>query len=64
MTADEMAVDGYYVVACIARHGYKQGSKIPYLVGRLWAIRGNLGAHVSLYSAGWEYQSRLLFLSC
>ena len=27
MTADEMAVDGYYVVAGIARHEYKQGSK-------------------------------------
>ena len=25
MTADEMAVDGYYVVAGIARHAYKQG---------------------------------------
>ena len=27
MTADEMAVDGYYVVAVIARHEYKQGRK-------------------------------------
>ena len=27
MTADEMAVDGYYVVAGMARHKYKQGSK-------------------------------------
>ena len=25
MTADEMAVDGYYVVAGIPRHAYKQG---------------------------------------
>ena len=25
MTAEEMAVDGYYVVAGIARHEYKQG---------------------------------------
>ena len=25
MTADEMAVDGYYVFASIARHEYKQG---------------------------------------
>ena len=25
MTADEMAADGYYVVAGIARHEYKQG---------------------------------------
>ena len=28
MTADEMAVDGYYVVAGIARHEYKQGWKL------------------------------------
>ena len=27
MTADEMAVDGYYVIAGIARHEYKQGRK-------------------------------------
>ena len=27
MTADEMAVDGYYVVTGIARHEYKQGWK-------------------------------------
>ena len=27
MTAKEMAFDGYYVVAGIARHEYKQGSK-------------------------------------
>ena len=27
MTADEMAVDGYYVVASVARHEYKQGWK-------------------------------------
>ena len=27
MIADEMAVDGYYVVAGIARHEYKQGWK-------------------------------------
>ena len=27
MTANEMAVDGYYVVAAIARHEYKQGWK-------------------------------------
>ena len=27
MTAEEMAVDGYYVVAGIARHAYKQGGK-------------------------------------
>ena len=31
MTADEMAVDGYYVVAGIARHEYKQGWKFPTL---------------------------------
>ena len=28
MTADEMAVDGYYVVAGIARHEYQQDWKI------------------------------------
>ena len=28
MTADEMAVDGYYVAAGIARYEYKQGWKI------------------------------------
>ena len=28
MTADEMAVDGYYVVAGIARHEYKHGWKL------------------------------------
>ena len=27
MTADEITVDGYYVVAGIARHEYKQGCK-------------------------------------
>ena len=27
MTANDMAVDGYYVVAGIARHEYKQGWK-------------------------------------
>ena len=27
LTADEIAVHGYYVVACIARHEYKQGWK-------------------------------------
>ena len=31
MTADEMAVDGYYVVAGIARQEYKQGWKFPTL---------------------------------
>ena len=28
ITADEMAADGYYVVAAIARHEYKQGWKL------------------------------------
>ena len=28
MTVDRMAVDGYYVVAGIARHEYEQGSKL------------------------------------
>ena len=36
MTADEMAVDGYYVVAGIARHEYKQGWKFL----TLWAGYG------------------------
>ena len=31
MTANEMAVDGYYVVAGIARQEYKQGWKFPTL---------------------------------
>ena len=34
MTAGEMAGDGYYVVAGIAPHEYKQGWKFP----TLWAI--------------------------
>ena len=38
MTANEMAVDGYYVVAGIACHEDKQGSKFHNPVGRLWAI--------------------------
>ena len=28
MSAEEMAVDGYYVFACIARHEYKHGRKL------------------------------------
>ena len=32
MTADEMAVDGYYVLAGIARHEYKQGWKFQNLL--------------------------------
>ena len=43
MTADEMAVDGYYVVAGIARHEYKQGSKFV----TLWDGYG-------LSEAAWE----------
>ena len=31
MTANEMAVDGYYVAAGIARHEYKKGWKLPTL---------------------------------
>ena len=38
ITADGMAVDGYYVVAGIARHEYKHGLEILYPVGWLWAI--------------------------
>ena len=36
MTADDMAVDGYYVVAGSARHEYKQGSKFPTLWDGSW----------------------------
>ena len=36
MTADEMAVEGYYVVAVIARHEYKQGWKFLTLWGGYW----------------------------
>ena len=61
MTADEMAVDGSYVVAGIARHEYT-GLEVRYPVGWLSAIPGNLGAHVSLCTARWEYQPHLLFL--
>ena len=34
MTADEMAVDSYYMVGGIARHEYKQGWKFPTLWDR------------------------------
>ena len=40
MTAAEMAVDGYYVVAGIARHEYKQGWKFL----TLWDGHGLSGA--------------------
>ena len=36
MTADEMAVDGYYVVAGIAPHAYKRGGKFFTLWDRYW----------------------------
>ena len=49
MTADEMAVDGYYVVAGIARHEYKQGSKFP----TLWDGYG-------LSEATWESMSAFI----
>ena len=38
MTADKMAVNGYYVVADIACHEYKQGWKFLNPVRWLWAI--------------------------
>ena len=62
MTADEMAVDGYYVVAGIARQEYKQGWKFLTLCDAYGLSKGNLGAHVSLYTAGWQYHSHLSFL--
>ena len=40
MTANEMAVDGYYVVVGIARHEYKQGGKFL----TLWDGYGLSGA--------------------
>ena len=49
MTADEMAVDGYYVVAGIARHEYKQGWKFF----TLWDGYG-------LFEATWEPMSTFL----
>ena len=49
MTADEMPVDGYYVVAGIARHEYKQGWKFL----TLWDGYG-------LSEATWEPRSALI----
>ena len=49
MTADEIAVDGYYVVAGIARHEYKQGWKFL----SLWAGYG-------LSQATWEPMSAFI----
>ena len=49
MTADEMAVDGYYVVAGIARHEYKQGWKFL----TLWDGHG-------LSEATWEPMSAFI----
>ena len=49
MTADEMAVNGYYVVAGIARHWYKQGWKFL----NLWDRKG-------LSEATWEPMSAFI----
>ena len=49
MTADEMTVDGYYVVAGIARHEYKQGWKFL-----------NLWDGVELSEATWEPMSAFI----
>ena len=49
MTADEMAVDGYYMVAGIARHEYKQGWKFL----TLWD-------GYELFQATWEPMSAFL----
>ena len=40
----------------------KEGCKFLYPVGWLWAIRGDLGTHVRLYTARWEYQPHLSLL--
>ena len=42
MTADEMAVDGYYVVAGIARHEYKQGWIFLTLWDGFWVSEATL----------------------
>ena len=49
MTADGMPVNGYYVVAGIARHEYKQGWKFP----TLWDGYG-------LSEAAWEPMSAFI----
>ena len=49
MTGDEMAVDGFYVVAGIARHEYKRGWKFP----TLWDGYG-------LFGATWEPMSAFI----
>ena len=43
MTADEMAVNGFYVVAGIARHEYKQGWRFLTLRNRYGLSEANLG---------------------
>ena len=55
MTAEEMAVDGYYVVAGIARQEYKQGWKFLTLLDGYGLSEATLGAYVSLHKARWEY---------
>ena len=49
MTADEMTVDGYYVVAGIARHKYTQGWKFV----TLWDGYG-------LSESPWEHMSAFI----
>ena len=49
ITADEMAVDGYYVVAGIARHEYKQGWKFL-----------TLSDGYGLYEATWQPMSAFI----
>ena len=51
MTTEEMAVDGYYVVAGIARHEYKQGWKFL-------TLRDGYG----LLEATWEPMSAFIQL--
>ena len=48
MTANEMAVDGYYLVA---ENAHQAGLEVRHTVAGLWAFRRDLGAHVYLHSA-------------
>ena len=62
MTADEMAVDGYYVVAGIARHEYKQGWKFPTLWDGSGLFEATWEPTSARFIARWECQPHLSFL--